>query len=69
MNLQHLGVIGYGEVGKIFATGLKNKVQSVGIWDLKLDDPQQAPALQAHAQSAGVQAATGVAALCQGRGF
>jgi 3-hydroxyisobutyrate dehydrogenase-like beta-hydroxyacid dehydrogenase len=69
MNLQHLGVIGYGEVGKIFATGLKNKVQSVGIWDLKLDDPQQAPALQAHAQSAGVQAATGVAALCQGRGL
>jgi 3-hydroxyisobutyrate dehydrogenase-like beta-hydroxyacid dehydrogenase len=37
MNLDHVGVIGHGEVGKTFSAGLKTKagVTSVGAWDVK----------------------------------
>ena len=33
----HIGLVGYGEVGKIFCDGLKglHGVNSVGAWDLK----------------------------------
>ena len=41
MNLQRIGLIGHGEVGKIFASGLKDRpgVSAVGAWDLKFSDP------------------------------
>ena len=41
MNLQRIGLIGHGEVGKIFASGLKDRpgVSAVGAWDLKFTDP------------------------------
>ena len=37
MNTQRIGLIGYGEVGKIFAAGLKVKpgVESMSAWDQK----------------------------------
>ena len=41
MNLNELGFIGYGEVGKIFSASLKDRagVVSVSAWDLKFAAP------------------------------
>jgi 3-hydroxyisobutyrate dehydrogenase-like beta-hydroxyacid dehydrogenase len=66
MNIQHIGLAGYGEVGKIFAAGLKVQpgVQSVGAWDLKFADAALAPAQRAHADQAGVTAHGSMAAVC-----
>lgn len=62
----HIGVIGYGEVGKIFAIGLKPKsgIESVSAWDLKFADvAHQAQALT-HAPDAGVFACASMQMLC-----
>jgi 3-hydroxyisobutyrate dehydrogenase-like beta-hydroxyacid dehydrogenase len=42
MNLQRIALIGHGEVGKTFTSGLKDKpgVTSMGAWDLKFADPE-----------------------------
>ena len=45
MHLQHLGLIGYGEVGRIFAAGLGAHFASVRVWDIDLRNP--APGVQA----------------------
>ena len=45
MQLQHLGLIGYGEVGRIFAAGLGAHFASVRVWDIDLRNP--APQVQA----------------------
>jgi len=64
----HIGLIGYGEVGKIFAAGLRaqSDVASVAAWDLRFAQAAhaEAQAERAHAQAAGVQACAGMAALC-----
>lgn len=60
----HIGIIGYGEVGRIFAAGLKPGAASVGVWDLKLADPTSSVEPLAHACALGVTAFDGVAALC-----
>lgn len=67
MQLEHIGVIGYGEVGKTFASGLKDKpgVQSVGAWDLNFIDPARQADEQAHAARAGAVAQASMPALCQ----
>lgn len=67
MQLEHIGLIGYGEVGKTFALGLKDKpgVRTVGAWDLKFIDPAQQAGEQAHAAGAGVAAHPSMGALCQ----
>ena len=41
MNLQRIGLIGHGEVGKTFTSGLNGKpgVAAIGAWDLKFADP------------------------------
>jgi 3-hydroxyisobutyrate dehydrogenase-like beta-hydroxyacid dehydrogenase len=44
-HLQHLGLIGYGEVGHIFAAGLGAHFASVRVWDIDLRNP--APQVQA----------------------
>jgi 3-hydroxyisobutyrate dehydrogenase-like beta-hydroxyacid dehydrogenase len=54
--IEQLGVVGYGEVGKTFAAGLRPRVRGLHVADLKLQDPAQAAALRAHAQSIDVQA-------------
>ena len=66
MNIQRIGLIGYGEVGKIFAAGLKVQpgVQSVVAWDLKFADPTLAAAQRGHAAQAGIAAQDSMAALC-----
>lgn len=66
--VDRLGIVGYGEVGRIFAAGLRKAgVSDLAVWDLKFIDPAKSPEPLAHAQVAGVVAADSVAALCAGR--
>ena len=66
--MHRLGIIGYGEVGRIFAAGLRARgVDDLVVWDLKFIDPMKGTEPLAHAQAAGVHAADSVAALCAGR--
>ena len=62
----HVGVIGYGEVGKIFAVGLKPKygIESVSAWDLKFASAAHQPTELAHAREAGVAACASMQMLC-----
>ena len=66
MNFERIGLIGYGEVGKIFSAGLAGQpgVTAVGAWDLKFVQPAMQAAEQAHAARAGVTAQPSMAALC-----
>ena len=51
-----IGLIGYGEVGKILGAALvERKVAWVGTWDRLLGDPATADAMRAHATGAGVE--------------
>ena len=61
-----IGIIGYGEVGKIFATGLKTKVgiESVSAWDVKFADAALQKKEQDHAAQAGVAACRSMQAVC-----
>lgn len=60
-----VGVIGYGEVGRIFASALKAKgVAWVGAWDLKFADATLGAADRRHAQSHGVIACESARHLC-----
>ncbi len=63
--LQHLGLIGYGEVGRTFATGLRAHFQSTRVWDLKLapGTPTRA-ALHAQALVAQLTPADSLQAVC-----
>lgn len=62
-----VGLVGYGEVGRIFASGLLQAgAAEVLAWDLLLADAQRREAPLAHAAQAGVRATDGVAALCAG---
>ena len=66
--MNHLGIVGYGEVGRIFAAGLRAAgVRDLAVWDLKFADAAQQAGPRAHAQGAGVHPADSVAALCAGR--
>lgn len=59
-----VGLIGYGEVGKILARALvQQNLAWVGAWDLLLRDTAQGPAMRAHAQNAGVEPCVSAAAL------
>ena len=54
--MEHIGIIGFGEVGRIFAAGLMAAgVSRVSAWDRQFTDP----AVAAQAPAAGVQAADG----------
>jgi 3-hydroxyisobutyrate dehydrogenase-like beta-hydroxyacid dehydrogenase len=65
-SFQNIGLVGYGEVGKIFSTGLKNQagVQAVSAWDLKFAVSPTRQAELPHAQAAGVHACESMQALC-----
>jgi 3-hydroxyisobutyrate dehydrogenase-like beta-hydroxyacid dehydrogenase len=62
MNAQRIGLIGYGEVGKIFSSGLKARVQQMGAWDLKFAAGNEEAA---HAKAAGVTAHGSMRELCE----
>jgi 3-hydroxyisobutyrate dehydrogenase-like beta-hydroxyacid dehydrogenase len=67
MHMKHerIGVIGYGEVGKIFASGLKACAQGMYAWDLKFAAPATGDAERAHAAHAGVTAQGSMRELCE----
>jgi 3-hydroxyisobutyrate dehydrogenase-like beta-hydroxyacid dehydrogenase len=60
-----LGIVGYGEVGRIFAAGLGPKMAWTGAWDLKFTDPRLREEALVHAAGHAVEACSGVADLCQ----
>ena len=66
MTIQHIGLIGYGEVGKTFALGLQPQpgVTGVGAWDLKFAQAATREADLAHAAQHGVVVHDSAAALC-----
>ena len=66
MKFEHLGLVGYGEVGKTFAIGLKDKFQSCAVWDLKFAAPESRDSERAYATQAGVEARDSMQALCAG---
>ena len=66
MNTQHIGLIGYGEVGKVFTAGLKTKpgVVSLSAWDQKFTSDATRLKETDHANQAGVIPASSMADLC-----
>ena len=64
MNLD-IGLVGYGEVGKVFASGLQAKTgRWAGAWDLKFTDPALREAERGHAAAHGVEPCASAADLC-----
>ena len=66
-----VGLIGFGEVGKIFAAGLKARqgIGQVAVWDLKFGDVAHTEAERAAAARIDVVAYESAAALCAGAGL
>ena len=60
----HVGIVGYGEVGRILAEDLRAQGLAVSAYDLKLDGPAAAP-LRQHASRHGVQLQASHAALAE----
>ncbi|MEO7253476.1 MAG: DUF1932 domain-containing protein [Casimicrobium sp.] len=61
----NVGLIGYGEVGKIFANGLKAKGLSwVGAWDIVFGDALLGGAQRLHATAHGVEACESASVVC-----
>jgi len=65
MAATRLGIVGYGEVGKIFASGLKPQVDQVSAWDLKFAQAATRQAETGHAQQHGVRDLDSMQALCE----
>ena len=49
-----IGLVGYGEVGRILAEELRSRDHAVRAWDLKLEHDASADAMRAHAAAHGV---------------
>ena len=62
-----LGIVGYGEVGKIFAKGLQGKddITAICAWDVNFQAPAIADAERAQAHADGVRPMQGMANLCE----
>ena len=61
-----IGLIGFGEVGKIFAAALSEQaVGAVRVWDLSFADPARAQVQQAAAAQLGVATCSSAAELCE----
>ncbi len=65
MKFEQLGMIGYGEVGKIFAAGLRCNLDGVSAWDVKFDLPELGDEQRGHVAHSGLMAADSMAQLCQ----
>ncbi|HEX2531682.1 MAG TPA: DUF1932 domain-containing protein [Burkholderiaceae bacterium] len=65
MKLKRIGIVGYGEVGKIFSAGLKTGVDSISAWDIKFDVAGVRDAELAHAAQAGVHGCASLQELCE----
>lgn len=60
---QTVGLLGYGEVGQILAEDLRARDVQVLAYDVKLDTPETALVLRAHAESYGVKLCASAADL------
>jgi 3-hydroxyisobutyrate dehydrogenase-like beta-hydroxyacid dehydrogenase len=61
-----IGLVGYGEVGKILGSALVERgLAWVGAWDILLPDPDQGPAMHAHAERERVEPTASLAALLE----
>ena len=71
MDVRNIGLVGYGEVGKIFGAGLRHQrgVASMSAWDLKFADPAWEALEKAHAADAGITAQPSLPALCGASGL
>jgi 3-hydroxyisobutyrate dehydrogenase-like beta-hydroxyacid dehydrogenase len=64
-----VGLVGYGEVGRILAEDLRAQRVAVSAYDLKLDRAEAAAPLRAHAAAQGVQLAASHAELASRADF
>ena len=64
-----IGLVGYGEVGRILAEDLRARGVAVTAWDLKLASPASAAPLRDHAAQHGVVLAASAAELTAGSDF
>jgi 3-hydroxyisobutyrate dehydrogenase-like beta-hydroxyacid dehydrogenase len=67
-NQWHVGLVGYGEVGRILAEDLRKDDVKVSAYDIKLDGDQAKP-LQDHAAAIGVSLASSSAELARRADF
>jgi 3-hydroxyisobutyrate dehydrogenase-like beta-hydroxyacid dehydrogenase len=65
MKFEHLAMVGYGEVGKIFTAGLRERVTQISAWDIKFDNAELRDEQREHAANAGIATADSMAKLCQ----
>ncbi len=66
MNALRIGLVGYGEVGRILGRALvERKVAWAGTWDRLLPDPAAGPAMRTHATGAGVEPMPSLPALLE----
>ena len=67
MNVQRIGLVGYGEVGRTFSIGLKDQpgVLSSGAWDVRFADPDTRHAELDHCAMHGVTAHASMRDLCE----
>ncbi len=65
MDIGSIGLVGYGEVGKIFGAGLQRQA-AVAVWDLKFAQTATREAETAHARAAGIAVRSSMQALCAG---
>jgi 3-hydroxyisobutyrate dehydrogenase-like beta-hydroxyacid dehydrogenase len=62
----HIALIGYGEVGKIFAAELIGRGASIAFFDILLADPTEGAAMRSHAASIGASPRDSLAAALEG---
>ena len=65
MDRMRIGLVGYGEVGKTFAVGLKPQVAQSSAWDLKFAQQDNAAEQQRHAREHGVHPCASMQELCE----
>ena len=64
--LRRIGLVGYGEVGRILAEDLRAQGVAVSAFDLKFTKAGEAAPLRAHAEAHGVAVAASARALAEG---
>ncbi len=64
MKFQHIGLIGYGEVGKTFANGLKAQVAHTSVWDTQFESAALRCDAIAHAAAAELEVCLSMSELC-----
>jgi len=65
-SLHRIGLVGYGEVGRILAEDLRAQGVAVSAFDLKFSKADEAAPLRAHAEAHGVTLAASARALAEG---